>query len=146
MLTDQTPDDVDQLFAHLERLDPPEDLLGRVLSHVGEASPQWPARNALGAALVYIAAYLFAVIGLGVVAYELGDSIARNGAGVLVSTLASHAQLFFDQPGAFAGAISASIPWLQVVLLVLDLTVLVVATRSLAPGAPVSVSERRRAQ
>jgi hypothetical protein len=118
-------DDIDRLFARAGTIDPPHDLLDRVMAETRSAS------RAPRLALLYLTTYLLALAGLGLFAYELGAAAVRSGMSALVSALIGDVTLLAEAPAAYVGALLTSIPWAQAVGLLIDLAILVIVTRLL---------------
>jgi hypothetical protein len=117
------PDDVDRLFARLERAAVPDDLTARVLastvgrSGVPRAMLAWP----------WIVVGLVAVGLLTVAGYDLGASLAANdGLDVLAGVLADLG-LLATSPGDVAAALGEVVPWSLVVIAGVSAAVLILA-------------------
>jgi hypothetical protein len=100
-------DDIDRLFAHLDRAPVPTDLTARVLaSTVGRA-------NAAQTVLVWpwMLACLAALGVLAIAGYELGASLASSDGLDLVSAVFGDFGLLTRAPGDVLAAIGEVIPW-----------------------------------
>jgi hypothetical protein len=132
-MQDEPLDEIDLLFSKMDSLEPPVDFAERVMQRArveGVAS-----RGQAGyLMLLYAAGYTLALVSLAVLAYALGLSIARSGSSALISTLASDFALFADAPSAYLEAIIASVPWLHLLGVALDLAVLGLMTHQLLRG------------
>jgi hypothetical protein len=127
---EQPLDDIDLLFTKLEPLEPPVDFAERVLQRA-RAESTMPRTQPRFLVALYAAVYAMALVGLAVLAYALGLTIARNGTSALVATLLSDVAVFADAPSAYLEAILVSIPWLHLLGVALDLSVLFVVTKLL---------------
>ncbi|HTE83522.1 MAG TPA: hypothetical protein VK821_02205 [Dehalococcoidia bacterium] len=126
-MPDPQLDDIDALFARTGLVEPPEDLLARVIAQARvDGALNEPAVRRSPA--LYAGAYVLALLSLAVLAYELGLAIAGSGTTSLVSVLASDGTLLRDAPAAYFGALLASLPWLHVAGVFIDLAILGVVT------------------
>jgi len=105
-------DDVDHLFARLDRVPVPEDLTARVLSSTvarGNATRTvlaWPWMLALVAALG----------ALTLAGYQLGASLASSDALELVTAVLGDFGLLTTAPGDVLAALNEVVPWTPVAL------------------------------
>jgi hypothetical protein len=105
------PDDVDRLFARLERAGVPDDLTARVLaSTVARAQP--------GSALVWpwLLAGLGAIVLLAMAGYLLGASLAASDGLDIIEALTGDLGLLTTSPGDVFAALGEVIPWSLVAL------------------------------
>jgi hypothetical protein len=124
-------DDVDLLFERAGQIDPPDDFLARVLvSAQANPTPVAAVRPKQQPAAV-AGLFLLALMALSLLAYQLGAAVAHNGVNVLLETLIRNGELLSDAPAAYAGALLASVPWLNLLAVVFDLAILVLAGRLL---------------
>src|SRR5436190_12438465 len=116
-------DDIDRLFARLDRAPVPDDLTARVLAstvartEATRAVFAWP----------WMAAGLAALALLALAGYQLGASLAANNGLELVSALAEDSGLLTTAPGDVLAALSESIPWGLVIVAGLSACLLIVA-------------------
>lgn len=120
-------DDIDALFARTGMVEPPDDLLRRLMSQA-QTEGAIRQRAAGRAPALYAGAYLLALVGLAVLGYELGLAIAASGTASLLSVLVRDTTLISDAPDAYAGALLASLPWLHIAGVVIDLAILGLVT------------------
>jgi hypothetical protein len=125
-------DDVDRLFARLDRAQVPEALMARVLASTVARSNAtrmvlaWPWMVAVVAALGLLC----------MAGYQLGASLASNDGLELVGALFDDLGLFTTAPGDVAAALSEVIPWSLVALAVVGAGLLVLATGHVVSRAP----------
>jgi hypothetical protein len=101
---DTSPDDVDRLFARLERALVPEELTHRVLeSTVARGRPRvaWP----------WMLACLVAAAVLTLAGYQLGASLAASDGLELVGAVFSDLGLLATAPGDVLAALNEVVPW-----------------------------------
>jgi hypothetical protein len=127
---DQLSDDVDRLFARAGAVEPPPDLFGRVLAQTRTVQG---VRNLP----LYLAAYLLAVAGLALFAYELGMAAVRSGATTLIATVLGDATLLAEAPAGYLGALLVSIPWAQAAGVLINVAILAIITRLLLREAAI---------
>jgi len=126
-------DDVDRLFARMDRAPVPEALTARVLaSTVARSSATrmvlaWPWMVAAAAALGLLC----------LAGYQLGASLAANDGLELVGALFDDLGLFTTAPGDVAAALSEVIPWSLVALAIIGAGTLVLAAGHVVSRAPV---------
>jgi hypothetical protein len=116
-------DDVDRLFARLDREPVPEHLTARVLAstvrrtEAARAVLAWP----------WVLAGLAALGLLLVTGYQLGASLAMSDGLELVTALVQDFGLFATAPGEVVAALGEAIPWTLVVLAGLSAGLLILA-------------------
>lgn len=119
-MRDPSQDQMERLLASMDSLDPPVDFLQHVLARA-HAEAAAPRRQPGPLVVAYAAVYVLALVGLALLAYGLGLSIASSGASALISALAADLTLFADAPSAYLDAIVASTPWLHLAGVLIDL-------------------------
>jgi len=125
-------DDVDRLFARLDRAAVPEDLTARVLaSTVARADATrtvfaWP----------WMVAGLAALGLLSVAGYQLGVGLAASDGLELVSALLEDLGLVTTAPGDVLAALGEVIPWSLVVLAGLSAALLILAAGNIVSRSP----------
>lgn len=102
----EAPDDVDRLFARLERAPVPEDLTARVLAST-VARPE--ARSVL--AWPWVVAGLAAMAMLMLAGYQLGASLATSDGLAVVEAVLTDVGLLATAPGDVLAALSEVVPW-----------------------------------
>jgi hypothetical protein len=128
-------DDLDRLFARLERTPAPEDLTARVLaSTVGRTEA---ARAAL--AWPWLLAGLGALALLCLAGYQLGAHLASSDGLEVVEAVISDLTLLGNAPGDVLAALGEVIPWELVALAGLSAAVLVWAAGHLVARTPSSL-------
>lgn len=138
--TDQ-PDDVDRLFARLNRANVPEQLTARVLASTVARSEAtrtvfaWP----------WLLAGLAALAILSVAGYQLGVNLAASDGLELVSALFDDLGLVTTAPGDVFAALGEVIPWSLVALAGLSAALLTLAAGNVVSHGPVSFRTRRTA-
>jgi hypothetical protein len=117
------PDDVDRMFARLDRAPVPEDLTARVLSSTVERT------NATRAVLAWpwMVASLLALGVLTVAGYELGASLATSDGLQLFGAVLTDFGLLETAPGDVLAALTEVVPWTLVVLAGVSAALLVLA-------------------
>jgi hypothetical protein len=125
-------DDVDRLFARLDRAPVPEALTARVLASTVARS------NATRVVLAWpwMAAALAALGLLCLAGYQLGVSLAASDGLELVSALFDDLGLFTTAPGDVVAALGEVIPWSLVALAVVGAGLLVLAAGHVVSRAP----------
>ncbi len=124
--SDEPRDDVDRLFARLEKVDPPPDLAQRIMRALPAQVPVPPqvqmARRPVGAQPIArpqqrrwqwaaaVAGVLFAVMSL-----WLGNALNDSGTLSLLGDAFGDAGTFWSAPGAFFAAFFESLPWFEVI-------------------------------
>ena len=130
-----TDDDVDRLFARLDRVPVPEDLTARVLastvarSEATRAVLAWP----------WMLAGLAALGLLTLTGYQLGASLAMSDGLELVAALVEDFGLLTTAPGEVVAALGEVIPWTLVVLAGLSAGLLIVAAGNIVSRTPISM-------
>jgi hypothetical protein len=133
------PDDVDRLFARLERAAVPDDLTARVLAStvglggVPHAMLAWP----------WIVVGLVAVCLLTIAGYELGASLAANDGLDVVAGVFADLGLLATSPGDVVAALAEVVPWSLVVMAGVSAAVLILAAGN-AVSRPASPLRTRR--
>ena len=106
------PDDVDRLFARLERAPVPPDLAARVLARTVGVEPAmtrslaWP----------WLAAGLVALVALAVAGYLLGATLAATDGLDVLEAIAGDLSLIAVAPGDVLAAVWEVVPWPLVVI------------------------------
>jgi hypothetical protein len=135
---DAYPDDVDRLFARLDRAPVPDDLTARVLSSTVERSTAtravlaWP----------WMAAGLLALGVLTIAGYELGASLATSDGLELFGAVFSDFGLLTTAPGDVLAAFNEVVPWTLVVLAGVSAALLVLAAGNVVSRNPGSLRAR----
>ncbi|MDQ6669639.1 MAG: hypothetical protein M3069_02555 [Chloroflexota bacterium] len=124
-------EDVDRLFARLDRAPVPEAFTSRVLASTVTRSRRTPAMLAWP----WIIAGLAALGLLSLAGYQIGASMAASDGLELLSALLADVSLFTTAPGDVAAALGEVIPWSLVGLGVLGAGLLVLAAGRVAPRA-----------
>jgi hypothetical protein len=130
-----TEDDIDRLFARLDRLPAPEDLTARVLAstvartEATRAVLAWP----------WMLAGLAALGLLTLTGYQLGASLAMTDGLELVLALVQDFGLLITAPGDVVAALGEAIPWTLVVLAALSAGLLILAAGNIVSRAPMSM-------
>jgi hypothetical protein len=132
-------DDIDRLFARLDRAPAPDDLTARVLANTvarteaARAVLAWP----------WMVAGLFALGLLALAGYQLGASLAANNGLELVTALLEDAGLLTTAPGDVAAALRESIPWGLVIVAGFSATLLIVAAGNVVSRTPSQLQRTR---
>jgi len=132
------PDDVDRLFARLDRAAAPDDLTARVLaSTVARAEATravlaWP----------WMVAGLAALTILSVAGYQLGVSLAASDGLELVSALLDDLGLITTAPGDVLAALGEVIPWSLVALAGVSAVLLTLAAGNVVSRGPAALRTR----
>jgi hypothetical protein len=131
-------DDLDRVFARLDRAAVPEDLTARVLaSTVARADATravlaWP----------WLVAGLAALSLLSVAGYQLGVSLAATDGLELVSAILDDLGLVATAPGDVLAALSEVIPWSLIALAGLSAALLILAAGHIVSRGPASLRTR----
>ena len=134
-------DDVDRLFARLDRASVPEDLTARVLaSTVAKTNA---TRTVL--AWPWMLASLAALGVLMLAGYNLGVSLAASDGLELVSAVFGDFGLVATAPGDVLAALNEVVPWTLVLLAGLSAALLILATGNIVARAPSQLRTRRLA-
>src|SRR5689334_5878270 len=121
------PDDIDRLFARLERAPVPEDLTSRVLASTVERTTS--ARAVL--AWPWVVAGLAALGMLMLAGYELGASLAASDGLDLLAAIATDASLLATAPGDVLAALEEVVPWTLVAMAAISGVLVVLATANI---------------
>ncbi|MBV9579114.1 MAG: hypothetical protein JO057_11040 [Chloroflexi bacterium] len=132
---DSYPDDVDRLFARLDRAPVPEDLTARVLFNTVERA------SATRAVLAWpwMIAGLLALGVLTIAGYELGASLASNDGLELVGAIFTDVSLLASAPGDVLAALNEVVPWTLLVMAGVSAALLILAAGNLVSRAPGSL-------
>jgi hypothetical protein len=131
-------DDVDRLFARLDRMPVPDDLTARVLAstvartEATRAVLAWP----------WMAAGLAALGLLALAGYQLGASLATGDGLELVGALFDDLGLFTTAPGDVVAALGEVIPWGLVVVAGLSAALVILAAGNVVSRAPTQLRTR----
>jgi hypothetical protein len=126
------PDDVDRLFARLDRAAVPDDLTSRVLA----STVACPAATRAVFAWPWMAAALGALALLAAAGYQLGASLAASDGLVLVAALIDDLGLVATAPGDVLAALGEVVPWTLVALAGLSAALLILAAGHLVSRGP----------
>jgi hypothetical protein len=132
-------DDVDRVFARLDRAPVPDDLTARVLaSTVGRAESTraefaWP----------WVLAGLTELALLVLAGYQLGASLASNDGVELVTALVEDYGLFATAPGDVAAALGEVIPWGLVAVAGLSAGLIILAAGNVVARVPTRLQRTR---
>lgn len=137
----ESPDDVDRLFARLERAPVPDDLTTRVLAKTVERTNN--ARAVL--AWPWLLAGLAALAALMTAGYQLGVSLASSDGLELVSAIFGDLGLVETAPGDVLAALSEVVPWTLVVAAGLSAALLIFAAGHVVSRAPAPLRARHTA-
>ena len=131
-------DDVDLLFARLDRASVPDDLTARVLASTVERT------NASHAVLAWpwMVAGLAALGALMLAGYQLGAHLAATDSLELVVGVLSDLGLITTAPGDVFAALSEVIPWTLVLAAGLSAGLLILAVGHVVSRAPASLRAR----
>ena len=131
-------DDVDRLFARLERAPVPDDLTTRVLSstvartNTTRAVLAWP----------WMVAGLAALGALTIAGYQLGANLAATDGLELVQAIFGDMGLVTTAPGDVFAALSEVIPWTLVVTAGVSAALLILAVGNVVSRTPASLRAR----
>jgi hypothetical protein len=125
-------DDIDRLFARLEPIDVPADLLGRVAAATWAGKPAGapPVRRGLWLALDAAAIVLLALVSL-----SFGMELDESGALDLLGLMLVDAGTMRDGLGALLEALLQALPWPLLALLAVNLIAVVVFSQLALRGA-----------
>jgi hypothetical protein len=132
-------DDIDRLFARLDRVPVPNELTARVLastvarSNDTRAVLAWP----------WIVAGLAALGALTIAGYQLGANLAATDGLELVSAIVGDTGLLTTAPGDVFAALSEVIPWALVLTAGVSAALLVFAVNHVVARVPASLRTRR---
>ena len=133
-------DDVDHLFARLERAAVPDDLTARVLASTVERA------NATTRAVLawpWLVAGLAALGALTIAGYQLGASLAASDGLDVVAAVFGDVGLFATAPGDVLAALGEVIPWSMVALAGVSAALLVLAAGNVVSHQAASLGTRR---
>ena|SRR2546425_7130047 len=133
-------DDVDHLFARLERAAVPDDLTARVLASTVERT------NATTRAVLawpWLVAGLAALGALTIAGYQLGASLAASDGLDVVAAVFGDIGLFATAPGDVLAALGEVIPWSMVALAGVSAALLVLAAGNVVSHPAASLGTRR---
>jgi len=134
----ETEDDIDRLFAHLDRAAVPDDLTARVLAdtvartEATRAVFAWP----------WMLAGLAALGLLTLTGYQLGVNLAATDGLELVGALFEDLSLLMTAPGDVVAALGEVIPWGLVVLAGVSAGLLILAAGHVVSRAPSTLQTR----
>ena len=134
-------DDVDRLFARLERAPVPDDLTARVLANT--VAKTNAARMVL--AWPWMLAGLAALGVLTIAGYQLGVSLAASDGLELVSAIVGDLSLLETAPGDVFAALNEVVPWTLVVMVGVSAALLIMAAGHAVSRVPVPLRARRTA-
>ena len=134
-------DDVDRLFARLERAPVPDDLTARVLANT--VAKTNAARMVL--AWPWMLAGLAALGVLTIAGYQLGVSLAASDGLELVSAIVGDLGLLETAPGDVFAALNEVVPWTLVVMAGVSAALLIMAAGHAVSRVPVQLRARRTA-
>ena len=104
------PDDLDRLFARLERAPAPPDLIPRVLARTVRREPR------ASVAWTWCLAGLLALVGVAVAGYLVGAALAASDGLDVLEAVAADLTLLTVAPGDVLAAVGEVVPWPPVVL------------------------------
>lgn len=132
-------DDVDRLFARLDRTPVPADLTARVLASTVERT------NATRAVLAWpwVIAGLAALGALTIAGYQLGANLAASDGLDLVLAIFGDMGLLTTAPGDVFAALNEVIPWTLVVTAGVSAALLIFAVNHSVSRVPASLRTRR---
>jgi hypothetical protein len=132
-------DDVDRLFARLDREPAPDDLTARVLASTVARTNA--TREVL--AWPWMVAGLAALGVLTVAGYQLGANLAATDGLDLIAAIFGDMGLLTTAPGDVFAALSEVIPWTLVVTAGVSAALLILAVGHVVGRTPTSVRPRR---
>jgi hypothetical protein len=135
---DAQPDEVDRLFARLDRAPVPDDLTARVLSSTVERA------SATRAVLAWpwMVAGLLALGILSLAGYELGASLAASDGLELVAAVFTDFGLLATAPGDVLAALNEVVPWTLVAMAGVSAALLILAAGNVVSRVPGSLRPR----
>lgn len=121
-------DDVDRVLARLNTVEPPPDFVAAVMARVrqGEVA-RWPRWQRLLFGVAYVAALCL----LAVLAFLTGSAMEHSGMRALLTLAAHDLAAVRAAPGPYLTALRESIPWANVVALLVDAALVALTTRLL---------------
>lgn len=134
----ESVDDVDRLFARLERAPVPDDLAAKVLARTVERTNT--ARAVL--AWPWMVAGLAALGVLSIAGYQLGVSLANSDGLELVSAIFGDFGLVQTAPGDVLAALSEVVPWTLVLTAGLSASLLIFAAGHVVSRVPAPLRAR----
>jgi hypothetical protein len=99
------PDDLDRLFARLERAPAPPDLTARVLARTVRGEPR------ASVAWTWCLAGLLALVGVAVAGYLVGATLAASDGLDVLEAVAADLTLLTVAPGDVLAAVGEVVPW-----------------------------------
>jgi len=126
-------DDVDRLFARLEPIEPPADLLGRVAAATRALEPARPPSGRRGLWLALDAA---AIVLLALVSLSLGMELQETGALDMIGLLLVDTGAMGEGLAALLEALLQALPWPQLALLGANLVAIVALSQLALRGDP----------
>ena len=132
------PDDIDRLFARLDRAPVPDDLTARVMASTVVRS------NATRAALAWpwMLAGLAALGALSMAGYQLGASLASSDGLELVAAILGDVGLLTTAPGDVFAALGEVIPWTLALTAGLSAALLILAVGNVVSRSPTALRTR----
>jgi hypothetical protein len=136
-----SPDDVDRLFARLDRAAVPGDLTAWVLASTVErtSAPRtvlaWP----------WMVAGVLALGMLAIAGYQLGASLATGDGLELVAAVLTDYGLLATAPGDVLAALNEVVPWALVALAGVSAALLILAAGNIVSRAPRTLRARNAA-
>jgi hypothetical protein len=127
------PDDVDRLFARLERAPVPEDFTARVLFQTVDRAR---SRAHTKLAWPWLVVGLGALALLGVTGYSLGASLAASDGLDVLGALIGDFGLLLTAPGDVVAALGEVVPWGLVIMAGVSAAFLVWAAGKVVSHAP----------
>lgn len=121
-------DDLDRLFARLQAVNPPPDLVARAMA---EAT----VREARRRLWITIPGYVLLLVAVLAISYAFGRALATTGAGDLVSLAVLDPGAFASAPADYALALADTISWGLVAALLVVFVALGWCARSVASAA-----------
>jgi hypothetical protein len=125
----EPPDDIDRLFARLERSPAPADLSARVLART-------VARPRTAVAWPWLIAGLLAIALLGVAGYLAGASLAASDGFDVIEMLLGDIGVLTTAPGDVLAAVGEILPWRVLALALASAAVLVWAAGRAVSRSP----------
>jgi hypothetical protein len=125
---DGPADDVDRVFARLTQLPPPRDFANNVLLAVQRVQVRQLGPWQIGWAIAELAAVLV----LALLAYTTGQALVGGGALALIFAVAADTEVLQLVPGETLLTLAESIPWLELLGVVVMVAVVAACARRLA--------------
>lgn len=140
-------DDVDHLFARLERAAVPDDLTARVLASTVERTNATTTITTTTTRAVlawpWLVAGLAALGALTIAGYQLGASLAASDGLDVVAAVLGDIGLFATAPGDVLAALGEVIPWSMVALAGVSAALLILAAGNVVSHPAASLGTRR---